>query len=372
MERWQSTWENIVEYNLSESGVHPLTIREVLRDDASRVLDKILGYGQTNGTIELRKRIAAIYEDADENDIIVTSGSSEANFVALWCILQGGGEVVFMVPNYMQIWGLVNNFKARVKTFKLLESRNEWIPDLSTLSRIVSKKTKLIAICNPNNPTGATVNEKHIEEICSIARRVNAWVLSDEVYQGSEINGETTSSIWDHYDNALAIGGLSKAYGLPGLRIGWIATKKQMATKLWAYHDYTSIAPNVVGDYVATKVMEPDTRTRILTRTRSILTQNLPIVEEWVNGNKERFHFIPPRAGAIAYLKYDLKIKSKQFANRLLREKKTLVVPGAHFGMDRYLRIGYGSPADYLVAGLKRIDELGTEIKSHVSHSYGV
>jgi hypothetical protein len=362
MERWQSTWENTVEYNLSESGVHPLTIREVTGGDASKVLDKNLGYGQTNGTIELRKRIAAIYEDADENNVIVTNGSSEANFVALWRLLQDKGEVVFMVPNYMQISGLAKNLGGKVKTFRLLESRNEWVPDFSTLNRIVNKKTKVIAICNPNNPTGATMNEKHLDEICRIARKVNAWILSDEVYQGSEINGKTTSSIWNYYDKALTISGLSKAYGLPGLRIGWITTKKQMAAKLWAYHDYTSIAPNVVSDYVATKAMEPDTRIRILTRTRSILKQNLPIVTEWINRNHEHFRFIPPKAGAITYLKYDLKINSKQFANRLLQEKKTLVVPGAHFGMDRYLRVGYGSPTNYLSAGLKRIDELVNEI----------
>lgn len=363
MERWQSTWENKVEYNLSESGVHPLTIKEVLRGEESNIFDIPLGYGQTNGTIELRNRIAATYEDADENNIIVTNGSSEANFISLWRLIQDRGEIVFMVPNYMQIWGFAKNLGAKVKTFRLLESRNEWTPDISTLSHVVSKKTKVIAICNPNNPTGATLSADDLDEICRIARRVNAWILSDEVYQGSEVNGEATPSIWNRYDNALAISGLSKAYGLPGLRIGWIVAKKQMAAKLWAYHDYTSIAPNVISDYIAKKVMEPDTRAKILTRTRSILTQNLPIIREWINRNKEHFHFITPRAGAITYINYNFHIKSKRFANRLLREKKTLIVPGAHFGMDRYIRIGYGQPADYLTAGLKRIDELVTTIK---------
>jgi len=363
MERWQSTWENKVEFNLSESGVHPLTLKGVLRDEESNVFDIPLGYGQTNGTIELRKRIAATYEDANDNNVIVTNGSSEANFIALWRLIRDRGEVVFMVPNYMQIWGLAKNLGAKVKTFRLLESRNEWTPDISTLSHVVSKKTKVIAICNPNNPTGATLNDDDLDEICRIARRVNAWILSDEVYQGSEVDGEVTPSIWNHYDNVLAISGLSKAYGLPGLRIGWIVTKKQMATKLWANHDYTSIAPNVLSDYIAKKVMEPDTRTKILTRTRSILTQNLPVIKEWVNRNNDHFHFIQPKAGAISYIKYNFHIKSKQFANRLLREKKTLIVPGAHFRMDRYIRIGYGQPADYLTAGLKRIDELVTTIK---------
>jgi aspartate/methionine/tyrosine aminotransferase len=363
MERWQSEWENVVEFNLSESGVHPLTLREVLEGEEPQILDRPLGYGQTNGTVELRKRISSIYEDADPENVIVTNGSSEANFVAVWRILQGGGEAVFMVPNYMQIWGLAKNLGAKVKAFKLVESHNEWVPDISALSRIVSKRTKLIALCNPNNPTGTTISEKHINEICQIARRARAWVLSDEVYQGSELDGKTTQSAWHQYDNVLAISGLSKAYGLAGLRIGWICSKKKMVENLWSNHDYTSIAPGVVSDYVATKVMEPHTRNRILARTRSILTRNLPIVEAWVNRNKEHFSFIPPKAGAIAYLKYNLKINSKRFADRLRTEKRTLVVPGDHFGMDRYLRIGYGPLADYLNAGLNRIDELVAEVR---------
>jgi aspartate/methionine/tyrosine aminotransferase len=367
MERWQSTWENAVEFNLSESGVHPLTVRELLQGDENQILDRPLGYGQTNGTVELRRRIAAIYEDADHNNVTVTNGSAEANFVAVWRILRTGGEAVFMVPNYMQIWGLAKNLGARVKTFSLLPSKNQWIPDLSTLNRIVTKKTKLIAICNPNNPTGTTIAEKHVDEICRIARKVRAWVLSDEVYQGSELNGETTLSTWHQYDNVLAVSGLSKAYGLPGLRIGWITSKKEMAAKLWSNHDYTTIAPNTVSDYLASKVMEPDTRNKILTRTRIILNRNLPIIDAWIKRNSENFHYIPPKAGAIAYVKYNLKINSRRFADRLLKEKKTLVVPGAHFGMDHYLRIGYGAPADYLNAGLKRIDELVTEIKTKSS-----
>ncbi len=367
MERWQSTWENRVDYNLSESGVHPLTLREVLKQDVSLLHNLPLGYGQTNGTVELRKRIAAIYEDADEDNVLVTNGSAEANFVAVCRVLHNGGEVVFMVPNYMQIWGLVQNLGANVKRFRLLESKNQWVPDLSALSETVSKKTKLIAICNPNNPTGATLSDKYVREICQIARRVNAWVLSDEVYQGSELDGKDTSSIWHKYDKVLAVSGLSKAYGLPGLRIGWVASDKEMTAKLWSNRDYTTIAPNVISDYVARKVMEPTTRNRILNRTRAILNRNLPIVEAWIDRNKGYFSYIPPRAGAIVYPKYNMRLNSKPFAERLLKEKKTLVVPGAHFGMERYLRIGYGAPINYLKSGLERIQELvaQTRLKTH-------
>ena len=152
MERWQSTLENTVEYNLSESGVHPLRLREVLDGDSNELLNQPLGYPQTNGTLELRKTIATMYSQAGPENVLVTNGSAEANFVTAWSFLAKGAEVVIMLPNYMQIWGLAKTFKARVKPFWLRESKGEWAPDLRALGRVVSRKTKLIAICNPKQP----------------------------------------------------------------------------------------------------------------------------------------------------------------------------------------------------------------------------
>jgi len=363
MERWQSTWENQVEYNLSESGVHPLRVSELLRGEDVEFLNRSLGYVQTNGTEELRKTIAAIYPRADAGHVLVTNGSSEANFVAVWSFLERRAEVVVMLPNYMQIYGLAKTFGARVKPFRLRETRGEWKPDMQAFRRAVGRRTRLIAVCNPNNPTGAVMSEETVDEICDIARKVGAWILSDEVYQGAELDEETAPTFWGRYKKVMVVNGLSKAYGLPGLRVGWIVTTRDLAEKLWSYHDYTTICPTALSDYLARKALDPEMRAKILARTRQILQMNLPIVKDWVERNKESFSFVPPMAGAIAYLKYKLKINSSQFADRLLREKSTLIVPGDHFGMDGYLRVGYGSPREYLTVGLNRISELVEEIK---------
>ena len=363
MERFQSTWENRVEYNLSESGVHPLRVSELLGGDHVEFLNHSLGYVQTNGTEELRKKIAAIYPGADAENVLVTNGSSEANFVTMWSFLERGAEIVVMLPNYMQIWGLAKTFQAKVKPFRLREVKGEWKPDMAALRRAVGRKTKLIAVCNPNNPTGAVMREETVVEICDIAGKVGAWILSDEVYQGAELDEVTAPTFWGRYKKVIVVSGLSKAYGLPGLRVGWIVTMRDLAEKLWSYHDYTTICPTALSDYLARKALEPEMRAKILARTRRILQMNLPLVKDWVDGNKENFSFLPPLAGAIAYLKYKLKINSSRFADRLLREKSTLIVPGDHFGMDGYLRIGYGSPREYLTAGLNRIGELVEQIK---------
>ena len=319
MERWQSTWENQVEYNLSESGVHPLKLVEVLDGDTSDMLKQPLGYSQTNGTEELRKTIAATYSKASPDDLLVTNGSSEAIFVTLWSFLKRGSEVVAMLPNYMQVWGLAKTMQAKVKPFWLKEDAGQWSVDLRALRKIVRKRTKLVAICNPNNPTGAVLDEEAVEGICEVAKRAGAWILSDEVYHGAELSGLETPTFWGKYDKVIVTNGLSKAYGLPGLRIGWALSGKELATKLWSYHDYTTIGPSALSDFIARKALRPDMRAKILGRTREILRSNLPILTSWVDKHHDYLSFIAPKAGAIAYIKYFLKISSTRLAERLLR-----------------------------------------------------
>lgn len=260
MERWQSIWENQVEYNLAESGVHPLRLSEILESGHEEFLHQLLGYVQTNGTQELRKSISTLYADADSDDVLVTNGSSEANFATLWFFMEQSAEIAVMLPNYMQIWGLAKTFQAKMKPFWLRESEDRWVPDIARLKKCATKKTKLIAVCNPNNPTGATITNEEVDQICGIAKKIGAWVLSDEVYHGAELDGHPTSTFWDRYDKVIVTNGLSKAYGLPGLRVGWAMAKKGLANRLWSYHDYTTICPSALSDYLARKVLQPEMR----------------------------------------------------------------------------------------------------------------
>jgi len=216
MERWQSQWENVVEYNLAESGVDPLTVEELLGgpEAVQELGRRQMLYNQGNGTPELRDLIAAIYPDAKRENVLVTHGTCEANYLATWRLVSPGDEVVVMLPNYMQIWGLARGFGGRVTPFHLREDRG-WAPDLDELNRVVSPRTRLIAVCNPNNPTGSVLSEAAMNEIVAVARRAGAWLLADEVYQGAERSGETTPSFWGRYEKVIVNNGLSKAYGLP-------------------------------------------------------------------------------------------------------------------------------------------------------------
>ena len=361
MERMQSTYENLVEFNLSESGVRPLTPRELVEDTAGLegLLDQPLVYTQSNGTIELRRLIASMYPGAGIDHIEVTNGGSEANFITTFNLVEPGDEVVMLVPNYMQTWGLARGFGGTIKPWRLVEdtAAGRWRADLNELDALVTPKTKLIVICNPNNPTGARLTAPELDAIAKIADRHGSWILSDEVYRGAELDGVETASMWGRSPRAIVTSGLSKAYGLPGLRIGWIAAPPSLVASLWSYHDYTTIAPGALSDRLARVAMQPDRRARLFERTRAILRRNLPLIEAWLT-EAGGFHWIKPEAGAIVYVKYDHPINSTTLVNRLREEKSVLIVPGDHFGMDGYLRLGFGEPPEYNKAGLDRLKEL--------------
>ena len=358
MERFQSVWENRVTHNLSESGVHPMSLGELIEPrDRDALFDTRFVYVQTNGTVALREAIAALYPGATADNVVVGNGTAEANYMVAWRLVEPGDEVIMMLPNYMQIWGIVRAQGATVVPWHLQESRR-WEADVDELASLVTPRTRLIAVCNPNNPTGSILSEAAMQGIVAVAEKAGAWVLADEVYRGAELDGRESRSFWGLSDRVLVTAGLSKAYGLPGLRIGWVAGGAKIAGELWARKDYLSIAPSSLSDHLARLALRPDVRPRILERTRSIVNANLPVLLEWMRGYEGGFHLIPPRAGAIAYPRYSWPINSTRLIERLRDEQSLLIVPGDQFGMDGFVRIGLGNePAD-LKAGLERMDDV--------------
>jgi aspartate/methionine/tyrosine aminotransferase len=368
MERMQSTWENLVEFNLSESGVHPLTPRELLQDAPFELLlDQPLVYTQSNGTRELRAAIAGLYQGSSIDHVQVTNGGSEANYISIWKLVEPGDEVVMLVPNYMQTWGLVRAFGGTVREWRLVEDRaaGRWRPDLDELATLVNDRTRAIVICTPNNPTGATLTAEELDAIAQIAVRRGTWVLSDEVYRGAELGDHEAASMWGRYERVIVTSGLSKAYGLPGLRIGWIAAPPEFVAATWSYHDYTTIAPGALSDRLARVALDPSRRGAILARTRRIVRENLPLIEGWLRAHDPMFSWLAPQAGAIVYVRYNYAINSTELATRLREEKSVLIVPGDHFGMDGYLRLGFGERPDYLHQGLDRLHSLLSSFPAH-------
>src|SRR3954462_6587185 len=278
MERMQSTWENLVDYDMSESGVRPLTLRELtaMGFDLEAFLDQPLGYSQSNGTIELRERIAAIHPGATIDHVEVTNGTSEANYLVALSQVQAGDVVAMQVPNYMQMWGVARSLGADVKTFRL-RTEASWEPDLDEFDRAVTPKTRLLYLSNPNNPTGSVLSGAAMRRIVDRCQQTGTWLLSDEVYLGAEIDGRRTQSFWGMGDRVIVTSGLSKAYGIPGVRIGWIVAPGALTERCWTQHDSLTIGPNKMSDCIARVAVERPKRERCYARTHEILSRNLPI-----------------------------------------------------------------------------------------------
>jgi len=356
-----SKHEQEVEYNLSESGVHPMTLEELIALDPAaneKLLATEINYPHANGIPELRENIAAMYDGATADNVLVTVGAIEANFNSIRTLLDPGDEIVVMLPNYMQIWGVAKNHEYQVKTFSLREDKN-WTPDMDELEEVVSESTKMIAICNPNNPTGYVLSEPEMNAIIRVADKTGAWILADEVYAGGEqFTDEVTPSFYGKYDRVIAVGSMSKAYGLPGLRVGWLVGPPDVVDAIWARHEYTTISASMLSNKLAALALSEKVLPLIRKRARDYIRKGFPVLQGWMDEHPGVFTCVPPQAAAIAFIKYNLDINSTEFTERLVHEKSVLIVPGDHFGMDRFLRISFGLPKDYVLGGLSRIHEL--------------
>ncbi len=365
MERMLSRFEKEVEYNLSESGVHPVLLRELVdRENGylQSLLDTDLNYPHTNGIPQLRQNIARLYQGGTPENVLVTVGAIEANYLVLKTLLAAGDEIVVMLPNYMQIWGLAKNHGLALKTFHPREETG-WTPDLAELESVVTASTRLIAVCNPNNPTGSVLSESEMDAIINIADRVGSWILADEVYAGAErLTDEETPSFYGRYDKALVTGSLSKAYGLPGLRIGWVVAPAGIVDDIWARHEYTTISATMLSNQLAALALSPEVRPWLLRRTRSYIRRGYPVLRSWMDLHPGSFSLRPPDAGAIAFIRYHFDVNSTRLVERIALEKSVLIVPGDHFGIDHFVRVSFGLPHSYLRSVLDRFHDMIEEL----------
>ncbi len=355
LERIQSLHENSVAFNLSDSGIHPLCLKDLLNEAEMGELQALeLGYGWTNGAVSLREAIAALYESRTSDEIIVTNGSAEANFLLVMSLLNPGDEIVVFTPNYLQIWGWARALGVHVKAVRH-DGDARWQPKIGELEEAISGKTRLITICHPNNPTGAVLPPEGMRELVQIAARHDIYLHADEVYKGMELNGPECASFLDLYDKAIVSDGLSKAMGLPGLRIGWLAGPAKDIYQAWQSKDYTSITTSAISEFVAERVLRPELRDRILRRGKSLLRRNLALLRDWIDANSGMFSLVSPQAGGFAFVRYHVEVNSTELVHRLRDESGVLLLPGDVYGLDGYFRIGIGAPSSHLESGLERI-----------------
>lgn len=358
VEIWMNRYENDCELNLAETCVESLTVEELLdmagkKDDIlAELLPMKLTYGAIEGSERLRGLIAGMYDKQDIENVVVTHGAIGANALVHETLVEPGDRVISVLPTYQQHYSIPESFGADVNILKLT-AKNGFLPDLEELRRLAVAGTRLICLNNPNNPTGSLMDRDFLMQVVGIARGCGAWILCDEVYRGTDQQGDgMTASIADLYEKGISTGSMSKTYSLAGLRLGWIVGPRALLHAVSVHRDYNTISVGMLDDHFAAIALE--NRDKILARSHAITRRNLAILAEWVEG-EPLISWIKPKSGTTALLKYDLPLASEAFCIRLLERTGVMLTPGSAMDMEGHLRIGYTNGEAVLSEGLKRI-----------------
>ena len=362
LERWLSAHELHVEYDIGESGILPLTLGDLLalepaaeRDRVlGRLLDLPLGYSEAPGTLELRALLAGTYALCEPDNILVTTGAIEANFLLFNVLLELGDHVITPYPAYQQLYSVPRALGCDVDLWQV-RPENDFCFDLDELERLLRPETRLIVINSPHNPTGAILSATDLQRVYDMAQSVGALILSDEAYRWLTMpgSGDPAPPIYDLGPSGISVGTLSKPFGLPGLRIGWMAAPADIAARCWSMRDYVSLSPGKLNDTLAILALKH--RTRIFERNETIISANLATANAWIAGHAGILSWKPPRGGLLALLHYNLDISSVDLADTLADNYGVLLAPGSAFGLEYCLRIGIGQEPALFAAALDRV-----------------
>jgi aspartate/methionine/tyrosine aminotransferase len=361
LERWMTTWEMDVDFDIAESGIAPFTIdqlaelcrdtdRETLLADLSTIP---LGYSEARGTLALRQAVAGTYERVDPDDVLVTTGAIEANFLIFQALLEPGDHVISVEPAYQQLLSVPRSIGCDVTPWRLRPEQGFRF-DLDEFERLLRPNTRMVVINSPHNPTGAILDEDDLRHIADLADERGAYVLSDEVYRGLDHPGgpPPPPSMRDLTPRGIGVGSLSKAYGLPGLRIGWIAASSDIVARCWGLRDYVSLSPGTLNDRLAQVAIV--NRDLVFARNQVIIGANLLRARVWFVANAGLVSWIEPRAGLLSLVKYRADVPSETLADALAREARVMLAPGSAFGFEGYLRLGIGQRPAIFAEGLRR------------------
>ncbi|GMV22745.1 MAG: aminotransferase [Acidimicrobiia bacterium] len=359
LERWMTRHETHVKYDIAESGILPLSTQDLLNFEDAEVrpatLDALLqlplGYSEARGTEQLRGLLAGTYRSVSSDQILVTTGAIEANFLLFNDLLDAGDHVIAPYPAYQQLYSVPKAIGCEVSLWPVGPETN-YQYDLNRLEALITPKTKLIVVNTPHNPTGAMLSPEDAARVYAMADRVGAWVLGDEAYRWLAVPGGAPFAppMVDLGPRGISVGTLSKPYGLPGLRIGWIAGPAELAQRCWGLRDYITLSPGKLNDALACLALRH--HDRIVARNTAIIQANLHVAAQWIEARQDLLSWTPPRGGLLALIKYDLPIPSLELADRLALDHSVMLAPGSAFGYEHHLRLGIGQRPDIFAAGL--------------------
>lgn len=343
LERYFARYEFSTRFLLCSSDPESMSVRELLAlepDSAAALADVWLGYTQSRGDPGLRRAIAATYERTDEECVLVHAGSEEPIFSFMNVALQAGDGVICQFPAYQSHYSVAEAIGAGVTRWPGDPSAGD-APDPEVLARAICPSTRAIVIATPNNPTGYVFDRQRLDAVVDIARNHGLWLFSDEVYRGSERDpADRHPAVCDLYERGVSLGGMSKVYGLAGLRIGWIATRdRRLYDRMAGFKDYVTICNGAADEFLAKVALRH--ADALVDRVRGIVVRNLDLLDEFFARRSTTFEWRRPRAGTTAFPRY-LGGSAEKFCDDLAARAGVLLLPSTVFdaGDDR-LRIGY-------------------------------
>ncbi|MGE5485492.1 MAG: aminotransferase class I/II-fold pyridoxal phosphate-dependent enzyme [Ignavibacteriales bacterium] len=363
VERWFSRYEFSAGLNIAESCIKPLTVNEIEEitgyDLRTELAGMSIGYTDCAGNPRLRRAIASLYPGLSGDDVHVTNGAIEANYLAFAATVNPGDGVIVIHPAYQQLSEIPAALGARVKRWAL-RRENGFMPDVRELEGLIDSDTRLIVLNFPHNPTGAALEPAVMRMICGIAAERGIAIHSDEVYRGLRLDGgEPSPSVREFLPTATVIGSASKAFGLSGARIGWVIGTPEVIRKCGELRDYVSICSAKPSEVIAQAVFE--NAGKILARNRRIARENYGLLMKWASENEELFGLAPPREGVVAFPWFRIPCSSEDFCTRLVESEDVLLVPGSKFDSEGYFRVGFGYARESLEEGLGKLSRFARE-----------
>jgi len=353
-----SKWEFKAKHHMTASDAQSMTLTELLDMASQQRRDEFnnlwLGYTQTWGAAALRSEIANTYDNINAKNVLCFAGAEEGIYAAMRVMLEPGDHVIVLVPNYQAAETLPLDICE--VTGVALDPNNDWRVDMDALRDAIQPNTKLISINFPNNPTGAVMPREDFDELVALCRQHGIYLFSDEVYRGLEMDpAKRIPQAADVYERGLSLNVMSKAYGLPGLRIGWIACQDVgLLHKLEQYKHYLSICNSGPSEQLSLIALE--VRTQILARNYALLSSNLDLVDQFFSEYPDMFEWQRPDGGCVAYPRFKPAVGVEQFCKDIVDEEGVLLLPASVYksdlmtGLDDRFRIGFGR--DNLKEGL--------------------
>lgn len=360
IEEFFARYEFAVPDTLCASDCETLSVNELLALSGTPLeqLGKLtLGYTETQGNPRLREAIAAAYESVDPDSVVVLAAPEEGIYITMRALLAPGDEVVVMAPAYQSLRYVAEHIcgAENVKQWHVHAQGNRWQADLDELQRLFTSKTKLLIVNFPHNPTGYLPSASDFEEIIALAQRHNVRLFCDEMYRGLENEGVTRlPSAADRDPQSLVLSGLSKVYGLPGLRSGWLVVEdEQLRQDLLNWKNYTTICAPAPSEFLALAAMK--VREALRQRSQSILQRNLQAADAFFARWPSLFTWRRPQAGPVALVGVNVE-SAEAFCQQLIDDAALLLLPATHLDYDdHHVRFGFGR-AD-AARNLERMDQ---------------